>query len=53
MKCCICEKKIKGYGNNPFPLKNEGKCCDNCYKFVILARLSAYGIKGEWLKNDK
>ena len=47
MKCCICKKEIKGYGNNPFPLKNKGRCCDNCNKLVILARLSTYGMKGE------
>ena len=27
-KCCICGKEIKGYGNNPWPVKKEGLCCD-------------------------
>lgn len=43
MKCCICEKTIKGYGNNPDPIcsidDNESRCCDLCNEFVIKARL--------------
>ncbi len=35
MKCCICGKDIKGYGNNPFPI--AGKiCCDECNVKVVL-----------------
>ena len=37
-KCCICGKKIKGYGNNAYPLK-EGTCCDECNYLVILERI--------------
>ncbi len=44
MKCCICKKEIKGYSHNPFPLKNKGRCCNDCNSFVILARLSSYGM---------
>jgi len=54
MKCCICGKEIKGYGNNPDgaawlnpdgsverPKFSEGeRCCDECnWKFVIPGRL--------------
>ncbi len=40
--CCICGEESEGYGNNPAPIKKEGKCCDACNaKFVIPARLSA------------
>lgn len=39
-KCCLCGKIVKGYGNNPRPLKDEGKCCDECnVKYVIPARI--------------
>ena len=39
--CCICGKEFEGYGNNPYPLKNEGECCDKCNtNFVIPARLA-------------
>lgn len=38
--CCICGEEVEGYGNNPSPVKEDGKCCDACNrKFVIPARL--------------
>lgn len=37
-KCCICDCNYKGYGNNAEPL-NNGRCCDDCNKIVILERL--------------
>ena len=38
-KCCICGRKLNGYGNNAYPIK-EGMCCDNCnIKFVVPARM--------------
>lgn len=39
-RCCICKKEFNGYGNNPWPLKEKGKCCNSCNKDVILARLA-------------
>jgi len=50
MRCCICGKKIKGYGNNPQgaldffnqPIKWRDKdvCCDECNaEFVIPGRV--------------
>lgn len=40
--CCICGEECEGYGNNPEPIKHDGKCCDACNrKFVIPARLLA------------
>lgn len=39
-KCCLCGKIILGWGNNPWPLKDEGECCNNCNTYkVIPARL--------------
>lgn len=39
-KCCICGKEIKGYGNNPWPVKKDGLCCDECNsEAVIPARI--------------
>lgn len=41
--CCICGKRFKGYGNNPEPVKWEGKCCDECnHKVVIPTRITKY-----------
>ena len=38
-KCCICNKWVKGYGNNPLPIKEKGECCDECNKEVINKRI--------------
>ena len=41
-KCCICGKVFTGYGNNPDPVKKNGRCCDDCdNRYVIPARLKA------------
>ena len=38
--CCICGKEFTGWGNNPYPVKNEGECCKECTtKYVLPARL--------------
>ena len=37
--CCICGKEFDGYGHNPYPIKKDGKCCDECNKKVIEERL--------------
>lgn len=37
--CCICGKKFYGWGNNPWPLKERGNCCNTCNYLVIEARL--------------
>lgn len=39
MKCCICGKDITGLGHNPSPIKEEGRCCDECNLLVIMTRL--------------
>lgn len=39
MKCCICKKEFNGYGNNPYPLRTTGVCCDECNILVVLERL--------------
>ena len=39
-KCCICGAEFKGWGNNPWPVKLEGECCDDCNTMkVVPARL--------------
>ena len=38
--CCICGQTFIGYGNNPWPVKEEGECCMHCNDTkVIPARL--------------
>ena len=53
MKCIFCEKEIKGYDNNPEPVKSEGRCCDDCnVSIVIPARLqNLYALRRS--KNDR
>ncbi len=47
--CCICGEPSEGYGNNPDPYKNAGRCCDACnLKFVIPARLTQYRDEYSW-----
>ena len=39
-KCCICGKLCVGDGHNPFPIKEEGRCCSEChYKKVVPQRI--------------
>ena len=37
--CPICGKTFIGYGNNPYPIMEDGKCCDDCNLWVILMRI--------------
>lgn len=46
-KCCLCGQVCYGYGNNPFPLKERGRCCDVCNLKVIQARLGQMGVNIE------
>lgn len=42
--CCICGRETKGHGNDPWPVRAEGKCCDACNWTTVLperARLSS------------
>lgn len=39
-QCCLCGAPVGQYGNNPWPLAEEGRCCDTCnFTKVIPARL--------------
>ena len=28
--CVLCEHRGYGYGHNPAPLRQQGRCCDEC-----------------------
>lgn len=34
-KCCICGAEIR-YGNDPWPVRAEGRCCDKCNWTVVI-----------------
>ena len=36
--CCICGKEFTGYGNNPSPVKEKGRCCDECNATVVIPK---------------
>lgn len=35
-KCCFCKKPITGYGNNPAPVKESSRCCDECNRNIVI-----------------
>ena len=43
--CCMCGEELKDFGNNPYPISDEGRCCDKCNDKVIEARITA--LRGE------
>ena len=41
--CCFCLEDFGLHGNDPWPLQEEGRCCDVCnLKLVIKARLNKH-----------
>ena len=54
MKCCICGQEIvDGFGNNPWPVKDKGECCDLCNISVVLkARLNMLNNKKKGEKQN-
>lgn len=46
--CCICGKQLQGWGNSPWPVSPDGKCCDECnLEAVVPARLKQLQNKEE------
>ena len=43
LTCCLCGCEFLGYngfGNNPWPLRKTGECCNDCkHMWVIPARI--------------
>jgi hypothetical protein len=37
--CVLCGDVVDGYGNNPYPLADGGKCCDSCNIDVVVTRI--------------
>jgi|8_EtaG_2_1085327.scaffolds.fasta_scaffold44668_5 hypothetical protein len=53
-KCCICGFTTYGYGNNPNPIKEKGKCCDDCNAdHVLPVRIELFKIKKKYGKDEK
>lgn len=46
--CCICGRHFDGFGNNPAPVKSDGRCCDGCnWTEVIPARIDRIVKRGD------
>lgn len=45
--CCLCGRISFGHGNSPYPIRNTGKCCDECNTIVVLRRLGSAMRKPE------
>ena len=53
-KCCLCGKEVDGWGNNPYPITEDGGCCDECNRDkVIPARIKLAYSKKRGIKEDK
>lgn len=46
-KCCFCKKDYGEFGNNPFPVKDKGRCCDDCDSEIVSV---AREQQAEWKK---
>ena len=38
--CCMCGEELKDFGNNPYPISDEGRCCNKCNDKAIKARIA-------------
>jgi hypothetical protein len=47
--CCLCDKEVEGYGNDPSPIQTENEndeCCDECNLVkVVPARINLVILK--------
>ena len=50
-RCCICGETHLGFGNNPYPVKERGRCCDYCNSTVVIP--TRYLKMLENIKNTK
>lgn len=43
-ECCLCGKPLDNFGNDPWPLEDKGRCCDDCNtNLVVPARIEMAG----------
>lgn len=44
-KCVICGNEIYDMGHNPFPIKEEGRCCSDCNFMKVIPERMAGAMK--------
>lgn len=37
-RCCLCGGELRKGGHDPYPVAEEGRCCDACNWGVVLPR---------------
>lgn len=37
-RCCLCGGELKKGGHDPYPIAEEGRCCDACNWAVVLPK---------------
>ena len=37
-RCVLCRQPFAGFGNNPYPVKDEGQCCNYCNAKEVIPR---------------
>lgn len=45
--CCICNAPIINYGNDPYPIKEKGVCCDMCNIYIVVPKRIKILSKGK------
>lgn len=51
-KCCICGKTFYGIGNDPWPVRDDGVCCDDCQWTQVLPARCKLAKKAEEKENE-
>ena len=51
--CCICNAPITSYGNNPYPIKDKGVCCDNCNIYIVIPKRMEMLVERKEKKGDE
>ena len=51
IECVLCKESIVGFGNNPQPVADKGKCCDRCNGIYVIP-LRVYTFMA-WKKEEE
>jgi hypothetical protein len=46
-KCILCGTPFNGMGHNPYPIKQQGFCCDTCNFTKVIPERIKYARMGQ------
>ena len=49
--CVFCNEDGAGYGYNPAPVKDTGRCCDDCHAKIVIPRQEEHEMHKETMKS--